>query len=567
MDFEILSAEALAALDDDALTKYMAAALAAAQALDPDPDVDLPGETLDKIEAIVASRTQAGQVQDERAIEQEALAARREAARAALAPGGDDDGEDDSGDDQADDHVDSAAVEEEDKEPVLAAGAPKRSAVVRAGSRQAKPPAPAPKTRARATITASADLPGTATMGSAIASIEALTPGASDILTSLGRGRPGSRLERPIASFAMARTDGLEQQKFQNDQDLMYSAADESRLEGKSLVAAGGWCAPSETLYDLCGKESLDGLWSVPTIQVNRGGVNFTKGPQFSDFYAGASIAQTEAQAISGTSKSCVSISCPTFTEVRLDVIGVCISVPILTNAAYPELVQRWISGTLIAHEHRKSVDLLTRALAIAGSAVTVANPWPNSSASLLAFLELVIQGERQRYRLSLSETLEVVFPFWIKGVIRADLSMRAGGGVETINVTDQQITEWFTTRGANAQYVYGWQPLVGTSSGNGPVIDYPSTVEVLVYPAGTFVAGTKDVITLNGVFDSVGLSTNVYTALFTEEGVSLMNMCNTPRRLSLALEITGLTAGAYVNQDWGTAETTRAVPVSYPVS
>jgi hypothetical protein len=67
-------------------------------------------------------------------------------------------------------------------------------------------------------------------------------------------------------------------------------------------------------------------------------------------------------------------------------------------------------------------------------------------------------------------------------------------------------------------------------------------------------VQGTKDVITLTGIYDSVGLSTNVHTALFTEEGISLMNMCYTPKRISLSLSVSGLTSAAFVNQNFGSA-------------
>jgi hypothetical protein len=37
-----------------------------------------------------------------------------------------------------------------------------------------------------------------------------------------------------------------------NDMAVIAHAINTSRLPGGSLVAAGGWCAPSETLYDLC---------------------------------------------------------------------------------------------------------------------------------------------------------------------------------------------------------------------------------------------------------------------------------------------------------------------------
>lgn len=541
MKFEIKTAEEIAALSPEDLAAYITAAKAAARAIAEDDT-----STLDDIahaEAVNDSAVAAQTVADDRVTAEDDRAARLAALRDATAPDEDDE-------DLADEHVDEVEPEvvEEVKVPVLAA-ATTGSPAARAARRQ--PKVVVPEQKAAATITAAADIPGVST-GAVVPTLKDLNQPTFSILSSLSRAGENAYVTKGIASVNLGRTDGLVGDKQESFQEALERASKESRLEGGSLIAAGGWCAPSETLYDLCGEESTDGLWDVPSIQVNRGGLNFTKGPQWSDFYASTFFKQTEAQAISGTTKACATISCPSFTDVRLDVMGVCVNIPILTEVAYPELVQRWLSGILVAHRAKIQYDLLTRAIAYAGSAVPVVAPWPTLSGTLLASLELVIQGERQRWRLGLNETLEVVFPFWVKGAVRADLSIR--NGVDFLSVTDQQIEAWFTQRGARSQFVYDWQPLVGSSAGAGPVLDYPTTLQYLVYPAGTFVAGTKDVITLNGVYDSTGLSTNTYTGLFTEEGVSLMNVCRGARLIQTPVDITGLVANTLINQDYGVA-------------
>lgn len=48
----------------------------------------------------------------------------------------------------------------------------------------------------------------------------------------------------------------------------------------QALVAAGGWCAPPQVVYDLFALESTDGLLDVPTIGVTRGGIQV---PDFLD--------------------------------------------------------------------------------------------------------------------------------------------------------------------------------------------------------------------------------------------------------------------------------------------
>lgn len=83
--------------------------------------------------------------------------------------------------------------------------------------------------------------------------------------------------------------------------DVIRRAADQSRLPGGSLTAAGGWCAPSTILYDLLELESSDGLVSVPEIGIARGGIQWTTGPDFSDIYNSTGWSYSEAQDIAGS--------------------------------------------------------------------------------------------------------------------------------------------------------------------------------------------------------------------------------------------------------------------------
>jgi hypothetical protein len=449
--------------------------------------------------------------------------------------------------------VEEEVVDEKEAVAASARPAPTRSALQRAAA--AQPPVEAEPERTPATIVASADVPGVA-LGQAL-SMEDLAKAAIRRFERMPKGLVGPRRRDAygLADIMKTRTDGLtdSNREYKTTQDLIEAAGSESRLTGNSLVAAGGWCAPNETLYDLVTEESTDGLWDVPEVGVTRGGISFTKGPDFSDFYEDyAGWWYTEAQVIADTEKPCFEVECPPFQDVTLDAVGVCISAGILTNAAYPELVRRYIEGTLIAHQHRVSGTLLTRAATIAGAAVSVVNAFANAP-SILTALELVALGEKQRKRLPMNTTMEVVLPFWAKAAIRADLANRTG--VDMLAVTDQQIDSYFGVRQLRVQYVYNWNPLVGSSAGVGPVLDFPATVNALVYPAGTFVKLTKDLITLNAIYDSTNIKTNTYTALFAEEGVALANRRGTARHLTIPLNVTGRTGAADINDDWGTAQ------------
>ncbi|HEY5421317.1 MAG TPA: major capsid protein, partial [Marmoricola sp.] len=77
------------------------------------------------------------------------------------------------------------------------------------------------------------------------------------------------------------------------------------------------------------------------------------------------------------------------------------------------------------------------------------------------------------------------------------------------------------------------------------PAVAYPTTYSALIYPAGTFIKGTSDVISLNAVYDSASLATNVYTALFFEEGVLVAKMCNEAALVTLPICNAGRTGAA----------------------
>jgi hypothetical protein len=431
--------------------------------------------------------------------------------------------------------------EEEEEEPVEAAltASTPRAPVTTKRRPIPRPKAP-PKAERRVTITAGADIPQFST-GSVIEDLD----GVAKALINRTKGFPtqpqgiaGAPLARHnVASFSRNFTREETATNSSEDYSKVMAAAKEKRLPGGSLLAAGGWCAPSENLYDLCDGETTDGLIDLPEIGVSRGGIRFTPGPQFSTLYS-AGFTQTEAQAIAGTAKPCYEITCPAFEEVRLDAMGICIKVPLLTNSAYPELTRRVISGSLTAHMHRVSAGLIGKMVTEAGTAVAMTDA-NSATANLLNSAGVVITTIRQEYRLGLNETLEVVLPQWVREAIRADLALRSG--VDLLAVSDAQIEGFFRERKANVQWVYNWQDLTDGQEG------FPASVQMLVYPAGTFVRGSTDVINLDAVYDAASLTANTMTGLFFEEGVLLAQTCFKVKLLTIVLDVAGV-AGANSN-------------------
>lgn len=336
--------------------------------------------------------------------------------------------------------------------------------------------------------------------------------------------------------------------------EVIRRAVDEKRLPGGSLVASGGWCAPSETIYDLFELESRDGLFSLPEIAISRGGINFTAGPDFSTIYNAADgWLYTEAQDEAGTygvdsdgvgngsagTKPVYSVPCPSFTEVRLKLSGLAIEAGLLQQRGYPEMIARTVRGALVAHDHRLSARVLA-ALVTGSTAVTMRSNRAGSVAPLLEDIEMQVEHYRYVHRLTRSTTLEAVFPYWVHGALRSDLSRR--NGVDMLSVTDAEIDGWFSQRGIAPQFVYNFQDITGASTA---YTAWPSSVGFLLYAAGTWVKGASDVITLDTIYDSVTLGTNDYTALFTEEGWLTAKLGHDSRYVTVPLSPSGNAGGS----------------------
>lgn len=445
-------------------------------------------------------------------------------------------------------------------EPEVVTAAAPRGPIKLSGIRR-HTPAPAPTTieetivedtsRARLTV---ADVPGFA--ADSDASFEDLAVALDRRLQGFNSGAYGAaaRAGRAMSerhSLAVVRKSFDERATVGSPESAdaaMAFAVNEKNLPGGSLVAAGGWCAPSETVYDLLEDESRDGLVSLPEINVTRGGIKFTKGPKFSDLYAAPSFNFTEEEAKAGkyapTSatdptnkvgpKPVYQVPCTEFEEVRLSAAGMHIQAGLLQQRGYPELVARTIRGALVAHEHKMSERIIA-AMEAKSTTVSMDAGQIGALAPVLTAIELQVEHYRYAQRLSRSTTLEAIFPYWVRGAIRTDLSRRQG--VDLTDVPDSRIDAWFKSRGVNPQFVYDWQAITGEA---GAFKAWGASVKFLLYSAGTFVKGGQDVITLDTVYDSTLLGQNDYTALFTEEGYLVAKRGHDARVVTVPLNPNG---------------------------
>jgi hypothetical protein len=84
------------------------------------------------------------------------------------------------------------------------------------------------------------------------------------------------------------------------------------------------------------------------------------------------------------------------------------------------------------------------------------------------------------------------------------------------------------------------WQDIAATAKAS--FVAPPTSVKFLLYPAGTWVKGVTDSITLENIYDSTLLGTNDYTALFTEDPYLVLKRIADSRVVTVAVEATGNT-------------------------
>lgn len=554
-------------LDNDALAEAVDGAFAAGRALSALPDEEITDEQVTRLGALYEFHTEASAALAARKAEAEDRANKLSASRNAFSAvepeeveaeeeEKQDEGEAVEAEESADDEPVEVEEAETEEKPAPApsttdTASARRSFASRAArktpdSQKKAPVADAP----RASLTAAADVPSFPA-GQKFANLTEAAKAIGVSLNNLPKGAPKGTHSRNGAVVITLPENRFNQNEYRGrDEEMLLAAASESRLEGGSLVAAGGWGAPSEVLMDFCGGETTEGLINLPEVTITRGGVQYTKGPSFQDVI-GATEGfwdMTEAVAEAGTEeKTSLRPELPDFVEKRLDAVGVMVEAGLLLRKGWPEVIERYTQLALVAHQYKLHAKTINQILAFTGSAINVPNGFGNAL-DVLHVLDVVAYGERQRNALSENATLEVVLPRWVKGVIKADLANRQGSDIEFINITDAQINAWFAARNLRVQWLAYWQNIDTETAGI--ATKYPANVEALMYPAGTFVRGTSDVITLDTVYDSVNLKKNDYVHLFTEQGTVVTNPCNTGRRIKLPLFANGRTGAGDITSN-----------------
>lgn len=440
------------------------------------------------------------------------------------------------------------------------------------GQTAAKAPKPRVQEGVPNAVTASIDIPGVAhgtELGDISALGEAFQRKAKAVpVTRDGKGASHHLVASVKNSFEHTIDDRTDAAKV----ELLYKEMTKTENQ-RALVAGGGWCAPSQIMYDFFNiAEASDGLIDLPTVGVSRGGIRFPVSPAIGDVFfqnAGSSPAsglggfafpmsnatdpwlwsETDDQlTVTGSvNKPTLRVPCPTFSEQRLECYGLSLTAGNLTDDAYPESTQNFIRLLRAAYSHSINARLIGLMDTAAGGATTVGAVATDGPATrLLNSVALAAMDYRAKFAMGTTSVLEVVMPYWIRDIIRADLTLRPLTDLSALAVADAQIGAFFSARNVRVQWVNDYQVRGANQPGSSSNLTvWPATVNFLVYAAGTFLHGTGLQLDLGVIRDSVLNAENDYTALWAEECHLIAQVGHSARKYTCAFLVSGQVGGA----------------------
>lgn len=410
-------------------------------------------------------------------------------------------------------------------------------------ARAQAPPVPAPTQELA--ITASVGLPGQFEAGARLPNLRAV----GDLMEKRARNLPDQR-----GGYAPRRDGdpygGVQIASIANDfpdrlsDDSPVDAvqayierigAQRSADRFEAMVAAGGWCAPSQNRYDFFNIACEGGAIDLPTFGVERGGINFPVSPSLADtfdpaipWYTAFSNATvpwlwTEGDdilAVTGSpTKPCIRVPCADMTNVRLECYGICLTAGNLADNAWPESTRNFLRLLMAAHFHAQNARYIQAIVSCAGTPITgCSDSGSGTTAPVLGTAELGAWDYRERFGMCDTDVLEWILPSWSKGAIRADLAKRTGVS-DFMCVPDSAIAQWFDCRNLRVQFVGDWQVRgTGQPGAATAITQYPSFVHGLLYAAGSVARGNGMSLDLGVVRDSTLNATNDFTAAWMEE-------------------------------------------------
>lgn len=417
-------------------------------------------------------------------------------------------------------------ADDPDLEPVLAGGSPVQLPTLQELAARAQQRPVAPPTGRRGVFTEHAFIrslsDGTNVTLADFAQL--MWERRQDFGAYYGDGEDRVRLGRISIRDAFSEERRLhpEDGQFVNDAkvDALVAAADDPASWTDEIVASGGFCAPTEALYDLeqlstAQRPLRDGL---PDFQADRGGIRFTPPPDLADVLvdqAGGAVGEwsnaTDLNPGEST-KTCQSVTCQSVTEVLTRAIYRCLGFGNFQTRAYPEHVRTWTLNAAAAWARKAEQEALDDIAA--NSTLVTTTQLIGAMPDLLAMVIQLRAAEVNRQRMDPRARLRVLFPAWVVDLFAVDAIRRAPGDGFKV-YTEADVRALLGAAGVNVSFYIdqrtGGDQIFGAQGAGNDLRDFPDVVEWFAFHEGahTYLDGGE--LDLGLVRDSTLNSTNDY--------------------------------------------------------
>lgn len=424
---------------------------------------ELTEDNVTKLEKLSEARTLIKGEVDRRAD----LASRADAVRAQFADDADDSADDsddkpDTGDADVREPVENAPPRPTGDETTDTEGATGDDGVQASGkaplgsigkaTKKAAPKSTALTVRARATSLA--DLP-TTPAGTDITDRWALADAMADLANRVGRSTVSGK--QYVARFTM---EYPEERILRRDVGAGANTAKiEAVTEPTALTAAGGLCAPLETLYDInvLGVTNRPIRDALARFAVDRGGIQYRMPMDALVMTDGLGIwTVTDDEGnddpdVPSPAKTCAVIECPDVVDAVVYSTYLCLQYPNFTARFDREWVDATTRAAMIAWARFAENQLLSRILA--GSKLLYQNTVVSATRDVLVAIDKTVAYYRNRHRLDGMVPLRLILPRWVLDLFRADIARGFPGDLDALAVADATIMSWFRARGVNVTF------------------------------------------------------------------------------------------------------------------
>lgn len=299
----------------------------------------------------------------------------------------------------------------------------------------------------------------------------------------------------------------------------------------KALLADGGICAAPTPFYDLpmistADRPVRDGL---PSFQAARGAVSVPGRLSLGDVTTAVGTVSAEDDAEGGTfaEKACQRIECDPYTDYQIVAHYACVEWGNFGARTWPERVATF--ADLVASAHARMAETYLLDGIDAASTQVDAPEATYGYGALSSFLnQVLVAGDamKSRHRANPNMRLRAVLPFWLRGLLIADLRSsqfnrfdQSVAGVEALLEAHGISVVWHLDTSTGDGQIFGAQT-------TGDLLPYPTDVKWWLFPEGAFLFLDGGTLDLGIVRDSTLNLTNDFQVFFeTFEQVAYLGL------------------------------------------